>query len=186
MMAAISKLDKSGTAADDADRMRKVMELKATADDERMRKLEDELKDARNGAEEADKKYEEVSRRLVEVESELEKAEERAEVGELKIIELEEELRVVANNLKSLEVSEAKSNQREKSYKEQIKSWSSKLKQAESRAEYAERSVNKLQKEVILNIDIDILSYPLFRLTDWKMSSCWNRRNTRQSQTSWR
>ena len=32
------------------------------------------------------------------------KAEERAEVGETKIIELEEELRVVANNLKSLEV----------------------------------------------------------------------------------
>ena len=37
-------------------------------------------------------------------EGDLEKAEERADVGEDKIIELEEELRVVANNLKSLEV----------------------------------------------------------------------------------
>merc|ERR1711915_127645 len=35
--------------------------------------------------------------------SHLEKAEERADTGELKILELEEELRVVANNLKSLE-----------------------------------------------------------------------------------
>merc|ERR1719376_1883017 len=33
----------------------------------------------------------------------------------------EEELRVVANNLKSLEVAEEKANQREKTYKEQIK-----------------------------------------------------------------
>merc|ERR1711944_165733 len=80
--------------------------------------------------------------------SELERAEERAETGEMKIIELEEELRVVATNLKSLEVSEDKANQREASYKEQIKSLTAKLKQAEARAEFAERSVQKLQKEV--------------------------------------
>jgi hypothetical protein len=65
-------------------------------------------------------------------------------------MELEEELRVVGNNLKSLEVSEEKANQREESYKEQIKSLTAKLKQAEARAEFAERSVQKLQKEVHL------------------------------------
>merc|ERR1712032_1658933 len=65
-----------------------------------------------------------------------------------KIIELEEELRVVANNLKSLEVAEEKANQREKTYKEQIKTLSAKLKQAEARAEFADKSVQKLQKEV--------------------------------------
>merc|ERR1712098_430741 len=70
------------------------------------------------------------------------------ETGEGKIVDLEEELRVVANNLKSLEVSEEKANQREASYKEQIKTLTAKLKQAESRAEFAERSVQKLQKEV--------------------------------------
>ena len=68
--------------------------------------------------------------------------------GETKIIELEEELRVVGNNLKSLEVSEEKANQREEHYKEQIKHLNAKLKQAEARAEFAERSVIKLQKEV--------------------------------------
>ena len=81
-------------------------------------------------------------------ESDLEKAEERADVGETKILELEEELRVVANNLKSLEVAEEKANQREKTYKEQIKTLTAKLKQAEARAEFAEKSVLKLQKEV--------------------------------------
>merc|ERR1712061_312242 len=76
------------------------------------------------------------------------KEEERADAGETKILELEEELRVVANNLKSLEVAEEKANQREKSYKEQIKNLTAKLKQAEARAEFADKSVQKLQKEV--------------------------------------
>ena len=84
----------------------------------------------------------------MQTEADLERAEERAEVGEIKIVELEEELRVVANNLKSLEVSEEKANQREASNKEQIKTLTAKLKQAEARAEFAERSVQKLQKEV--------------------------------------
>ena len=51
------------------------------------------------------------------MEAELERAEERAETGEIKAMELEEELMVVANNLKSLEVSEEKANQRETSYR---------------------------------------------------------------------
>merc|ERR1712158_169780 len=73
---------------------------------------------------------------------------ERADVSEFKIIELEEELKVVANNLKSLEVSEDKANQRESFYKSEIKRLTTKLKQSETRSEFAERSVVKLQKEV--------------------------------------
>ncbi|XP_003372636.1 tropomyosin [Trichinella spiralis] len=65
-----------------------------------------------------------------------------------KIVELEEELRVVGNNLKSLEVSEEKALQREDSYEEHIRQLSQRLKEAETRAEFAERSVQKLQKEV--------------------------------------
>ena len=113
-----------------------------------MESLENQLKDARLLAEEADKKYDEIAKKLQSVEADLDRAEERAETGESKIIELEEELRVVGNNLKSLEVSEEKANQREESYKEQIKHLTAKLKQAEARAEFAERSVQKLQKEV--------------------------------------
>ena len=113
-----------------------------------MAKLEDDLKVARNKAEDADKQYDEVSKKLQITESDLERAEERGEMGETKIMELEEELKVVATNLKSLEVAEEKANQREVSYKEQIKTLTAKLKQAEARAEFAERSVQKLQKEV--------------------------------------
>merc|ERR1719341_729171 len=72
----------------------------------------------------ADATYDDASKKLAQCEADLDKAEERADVGETKIIELEEELRVVANNLKSLEVAEEKANQREKTYKEQIKTLS--------------------------------------------------------------
>merc|ERR1711962_578267 len=63
-------------------------------------------------------------------------------------IDVEEELKVVANNLKSLGVSEDKANQRESFYKSEIKRLTTKLKQSETRSEFAEKSVVKLQKEV--------------------------------------
>ena len=46
-----------------------------------------------------------------------------------KIVELEEELRVVGNNLKSLEVSEEKALQREDVYEEQIRNLTGRLKE---------------------------------------------------------
>merc|ERR1712168_1343671 len=60
LLVANQKLDKAATAADDSERMKKVLQNKAEEDEKRMAKLEDELKEARNQAEEADRKYEEV------------------------------------------------------------------------------------------------------------------------------
>merc|ERR1711874_508250 len=110
MVAAVAKLDKAGTAADDSERAKKVFQSKADEDEKRIIGLEKDLKEK---AEAADATYDEVAKKLATCESDLEKAEERADVGETKILELEEELRVVANNLKSLEVAEEKANQRE-------------------------------------------------------------------------
>jgi chromosome segregation ATPase len=47
LLLATQKLDKAATASDDSDRMRKVFESRAVGDEDRMPKLEDELKDAR-------------------------------------------------------------------------------------------------------------------------------------------
>merc|ERR1712080_198953 len=104
MVAAVAKLDKAATAADDSERAKKVFQSKADEDDKRITHLEGDLKEAREKAEAADTQYDEVAKKLVQCEADLEKA----EVGESKIVELEEELRVVANNLKSLEVAEEK------------------------------------------------------------------------------
>ncbi|XP_023231560.1 tropomyosin isoform X1 [Centruroides vittatus] len=142
------KLEEVSQAADESERMRKMLEHRSITDEERMDGLECQLKEARVMAEDADRKYDEVARKLAMVEADLERAEERAETGESKIVELEEELRVVGNNLKSLEVSEEKAQQREEAYETQIRSMTSRLKEAEARAEFAERSVQKLQKEV--------------------------------------
>merc|ERR1719500_496960 len=101
---ATQKLAEASHAADESERMRKVLENRSLSDEERMEALENQLKEARFLAEEADRKYDEVARKLAMVEAD----QERAETGESKIVELEEELRVVGNNLKSLEVSEEK------------------------------------------------------------------------------
>merc|ERR1739847_66892 len=122
LLQANTKLEKAGTAADDNERAKKVFENKAVDDEKRITTLEKDLKEA------ADTSYDEVDKTLATCDADLEKAEERADTGEQKILELEEELRVVANNLKSLEVAEEKANQREKSYKEQIKALTAKLK----------------------------------------------------------
>ncbi|XP_030752495.1 tropomyosin isoform X8 [Sitophilus oryzae] len=145
---ATAKLAEASQAADESERQRKALEHRSLADEERMDALENQLKEARFLAEEADKKYDEVARKLAMVEADLERAEERAEAGESKIVELEEELRVVGNNLKSLEVSEEKAAVTREHSEDKIRIISDKLREAEARAEFAERSVQKLQKEV--------------------------------------
>merc|ERR1712086_52257 len=145
---AIQKYDKAATEADDSDRMAKVLANRAVEDEAKMTNLAKELSDAQKRAEEADKLYDEAQKKMHIAEAALEVNGERADVSEFKIIELEEELKVVANNLKSLEVSEDKANQRESFYKSEIKRLTTKLKQSETRSEFAERSVVKLQKEV--------------------------------------
>ncbi|KAG9511244.1 hypothetical protein GZH46_00191 [Fragariocoptes setiger] len=145
---ATQKLEEASQAADESERMRKMLEHRSITDEERMEALESQLKEARMMAEDADRKYDEVARKLAMVEADLERAEERAETGESKIVELEEELKVVGNNLKSLEVSEEKALQKEETYEMTIRGATQRLQEAEARAEFAERSVQKLQKEV--------------------------------------
>merc|ERR1712027_195978 len=91
LLIATQKLDQASTAADDNQRMCKVLENKSLSDESRMEALENQLKEARMLAEEADKKYDECAKKLATVEGDLDRAEERADTSEHKIIELEEE-----------------------------------------------------------------------------------------------
>merc|ERR1719378_732202 len=103
------------------------------------------------------------------VEADLDRAEERADTSEHKIIELEEELRVVGNNLKSLEVSEEKANQREEAYKEQIKTLTTRMK----RLKLALNSLNARCRNCRK------------KSTDWKTNWSTRRRNTNRLLTKW-
>ncbi|KAL3048828.1 hypothetical protein OYC64_008332 [Pagothenia borchgrevinki] len=101
--------------------------------------MEIRLKEAKHIAEEADRKYEEVARKLVIIESDLERTEVRAEMSEGKCSELDVELRTVQDDLKSLGAQAEKYSQKDK-YEEEIKILTDKLKEAETRAEFAEGS----------------------------------------------
>ncbi|CAI9721615.1 Hypothetical predicted protein [Octopus vulgaris] len=143
-----TKLDEASKAADESERAVQVLRNRSSMDDDRICDLEQKCKDAELFASESQKKYDETVRRLKVVEHELGIAEETSLHNKRKIVELEEELKVVGNNMKSLEISEQEASQREDSYEETIRDLTHRLKEAENRAAEAERTVSKLQKEV--------------------------------------
>ncbi|XP_057335415.1 tropomyosin-2-like [Microplitis mediator] len=145
---AATKLIRATELADDAQRMCNVLEDRNRIVQEHMAKLTEELKDVRLIAEDADAKSEEISEKLSLVEEELEAAEERVKNSEAKIIEREDELFIVQNIFKSLEVAEKKANQRVTDSKLLVKELKASLKAAEKRAIHAEKTVRALQKEV--------------------------------------
>ncbi|XP_076104495.1 uncharacterized protein LOC143073090 isoform X19 [Mytilus galloprovincialis] len=145
---AASKLEEASKAADESERGRKVLESRSVADDERIDALEQQLKEAKYIAEDADRKYDEAARKLAITEVDLERAEARLEAAEAQVKTLEDELHIATNNLRGLEIGEEKASQREDSYEETIRDLTNRLKDAENRATEAERTVSKLQKEV--------------------------------------
>jgi len=142
------KLAEATKAADDSERGRKVLEERVLHDEERIQILEKELEITILFGEEADRKYEETARKLAITEVDLERSESRVEAAEAKIIELDEELKVVGNNMKSLEIAEQEAAIRQESFEMMIQNLTDRLRDAETRATEAERNVTKLQKEV--------------------------------------
>merc|ERR1712117_440147 len=142
------KLEVSEKRADELDRERKVLENKALDDDDKIELLQMQLKEAQLISEEMDKKFDAVSRTLVVVEGNLGRAEERAESGESKVAEYEEELNLLANNLKSVEVALDKANEKEYEYENTVRDLDERLEEALKRAEFAERTINKLEQQL--------------------------------------
>ncbi|KAL6441314.1 hypothetical protein ACFW04_003519 [Cataglyphis niger] len=147
-LSAQAKLAQAMETAEDAKRICKVLENRSKQDEERMDQLMTQLKEARLIAEDADTKSDDISKKLAFVEDELEAAEERVKSSEAKILEREDELFIVGNILKSLEVSEEKANQRVEEFKMQLKELKVKLKIAEKRAIFAEKTVKIFTKEM--------------------------------------
>uniref|UniRef100_A0A8C5P9Q9 Tropomyosin 1 n=1 Tax=Leptobrachium leishanense TaxID=445787 RepID=A0A8C5P9Q9_9ANUR len=145
---ALQKLEEAEKAADESERGMKVIENRALKDEEKMELQEIQLKEAKHIAEEADRKYEEVARKLVIIEGDLERAEERAELSESRCRQLDDQLRIMDQTMRTLVASDEKYSQKEDKYEEEIKVLTDKLKEAETRAEFAERSVAKLEKTI--------------------------------------
>merc|ERR1712026_501334 len=90
---------------------------------------------------------------------ELDRTNEKASEAEAKIQELEEQLNVVGQNMKTLELSETQALKRHEEYEEKIRDLILNLKFTEIQAAAAERESAKLQKELELLVS---------ELTDWK------------------
>jgi tropomyosin 1 len=133
---------------EDAERTKKTLEARYHADVARLADLEKRLAEAIKVAEASDKRYEDVSEKISALEIDLERAEDRADTAEYKQIELQEECRVLSNVMKSLEASEQEAKQREENFAELMREYSDELKETEDRADLAERTCLKLQKEV--------------------------------------
>uniref|UniRef100_H0XCW9 Tropomyosin 3 n=1 Tax=Otolemur garnettii TaxID=30611 RepID=H0XCW9_OTOGA len=130
----------------ESERAMKVTENRALKDEEKVELQEIQLKEAKHIAEEADRKYE-VARKLVIIEGDLEGTEEEAKLVEFPC-EMDEQIRLMDQNLKCLSAAEEKYSQKEDKYEEEIKILTDKLKEAETRAEFAERWVAKLGKTI--------------------------------------
>merc|ERR1712021_124079 len=100
--------------------------------------LDNNLKEAKRIASDNEMKYDNLARSLAMMEDELKRAEERVKLAEGRVVKIEEELSAIGDNQKQLEISEEKARRREEMYQDQIKQIQIKLKESDSRSEYAE------------------------------------------------
>jgi len=96
----------------------------------------------------SEKKYDEIFRRLGVMEEELKRSEDRADNCQKKVSSIDDELKVVGENMKHLEVAEEKALIREEKYKDQILALIDRLKIADGRAEYGEMNITKLNQRI--------------------------------------
>jgi len=142
------KLEQAAKLSEESERGIKVLENRIVNDEAKIGEVEKELETTIIFGEDADRKYEETARKLAITEVDLERSEQRVQLSEAKTIELDEELKVVGNNMKSLEIAEQEAIQRQESYEITISGLTERLTDAENRATETERAVTKLQKEV--------------------------------------
>merc|ERR1712121_155680 len=114
---------------------------------------------ARDVAQKSTRNAEEVSRKLAMTQVEFDRTTDKAKEAEQKIDVLEEQLNVVGQNMKTLELSETQALKRHEESEEKIRDLTMNLKFAEIQAAAAEREAAKLQQE------LDLL---VADLNDWK------------------
>merc|ERR1712121_582875 len=153
-----TKLAEAAAAAEAVEIQRKILEAKGFVNDERMDTLEENIETARDVARKSTTNAEEVSRKLAMTQVEFDRTTDKAKEAEQKIDELEEQLNVVGQNMKTLELSETNALKRHEEAEEKIRDLTMNLKFAEIQAA-AEREAAKLQQE------LDLL---VTELNEWK------------------
>merc|ERR1712198_236090 len=154
-----TKLSEAAKAAEEVEIQRKVLEAKNMVNEERIDSLDTQIATGQEVAIVSTKNCEEITRKLAMTQVELERTLEKAVEAEAKIQELEEQLNVVGQNMKTLELSETQALKRHEEYEEKIRDLILNLKFTEIQAAAAERESAKLQKELDALVE---------ELNDWK------------------
>jgi len=152
----VSKLAVVEKEGEDHERQRKILEAKSFQNEEKIELGETQADEAKTIAEESDRKYEEISRKLRIVENDLERINERAEDYEHKISEFDTKIDTDRTKLKEFEELSCKNAETEDKLEDEVRRLSELLKNGETRAEFGERTVEKLES------NIDILQDALF------------------------
>jgi len=153
------KLEEAAKLADEVERARKILENRGMQNDERIDSLDQNIIIATTVAIDSSRKMEEASRKLAMTQVDLERTLARCEECEVQIQELEDELKIVGQNMKTLELSETEALSRQEKFEETIRSLSATLKMTEITAAHSEREAARLQKE---------LDAVIIELADWK------------------
>jgi len=144
----LEKLPSVEKNLEDNERIRKVLEAKSFQNEEKGELNEVQLQEATVIAEEADRKCEEYTRKLKMVENDLERIVDRAEEFERKTSEAESSLTSNNKKLKELEELASANGVKEDDYEEKMRQLTFDLNNAEQRAEFAERTVDKLESTI--------------------------------------
>merc|ERR1712061_620101 len=126
--------------ADAAVKKRIELENEVSANEEAIDNLDKQLEESKFNLSASESKFDDISRKLATMESDAARAAERADA--------EEELRVVGQNLQTLEVGEEKTIQREEKYQAEIMDLRIKLKASEYRGEQAEMNIQRLNVRI--------------------------------------
>merc|ERR1711931_378385 len=154
-----AKLAEAAKMAEEVEVARKILEAKGFVNDEAIDSLDRKIIVAQEVALISTRNAEEVARKLAMTQVELDRTNEKASEAEARIQELEEQLNVVGQNMKTLELSETNALKRHEECEEKIRDLILNLKFAEIQAAAAEREAAKLQKELDALVE---------ELNDWK------------------
>merc|ERR1712120_22533 len=148
LCATVTKLAQTSKTADSVMKTIKVVENTCLNNEVTIEELDKNLRATVKMAEDNEQKLDELSRKLGVQEAELKRAIERAELAENKLKGIEEELQMVGENMKQLEMSAEKAVEREEKLKDKILSIQNKFKTAEGRYEYGEMNITKLNQRI--------------------------------------
>merc|ERR1712168_729146 len=141
------KLEDAAKMADEVERARKILENKGFQNDERIDSLDSSIISATQVAQDSSRKMEEASRKLAMTQVDLERTLVWCDETEVEIQDLEDDLKIVGQNMKTLELSETDALARQEKYEETIRSLAASLKMTEIQAAHSEREAAKMQKE---------------------------------------